>query len=77
MQRHSLSASDVIRVVGEDAADRVTAILALEPTLQDLEEAMTWVEGDGDILGKQSHPLAGKAAAVFEILQADAFDEEP
>jgi hypothetical protein len=72
-----LTASEIIRLAGDNAADKIDEILALDATAKELEEALAWLRGDGDILARQGHPLGGKAAALFEILQADEVDEEP
>lgn len=73
----ALSARDIVSLAGETAADKVGDVLALNPTLEELEEALAWARGDGDILAKQGHPLTAKIAALCEILESDQDDEEP
>jgi hypothetical protein len=73
----ALNASDILRLAGETAADKVGDILALNPTLEEFEEALVWTQGDGDILARQGRPLTGKVAALYEILQSDQENEEP
>jgi hypothetical protein len=50
---------DVVRILGETDDAKAIEILALKPTLQELEEAALWATGDGDILGQSGHRLAG------------------
>lgn len=77
MPKHPvLSASDILRLAGETAADKIGDILALHPTLEEFEEALVWTQGDGDILAKQGRSLTGKVAALYEILQSEQEDEE-
>jgi hypothetical protein len=70
-----VSRSDLTDIVGDIDDDKIVAILALQPSLVDLEEAAIWATGDGDVLAKAGRPLTGVAAEVFEILTAD--EEEP
>ncbi len=66
---------DLRRIVGDIDERKALEILALRPTLAEVEEAAAWAAGDGDILAKSGRPLTGIAAEVFEILTAD--EEEP
>jgi hypothetical protein len=51
------------------------AILALYPSVGQLEEARVWLNGGGDVLGKERRPLDGVVAKIFDMLSPD--DEEP
>ena len=51
-------------------------ILALHPTIAEIEQAVLWTAGDGDILAKGGHPLTGTVAAVLDILSVED-EEEP
>ncbi len=62
---------DVRRIVGEIEDAKTVAILALRPTMADLEQAALWAVGNGDFLARQGHPLTGVAAAIFDLLTAD------
>lgn len=71
-----LATHDDVRSILGDVDDATTLeILALSPTVADLEEAVTWASGSGDVLGKQGRPLAGIAAQVFDILAREEEDE--
>jgi hypothetical protein len=66
---------DLMRILGEVGDAKIVEILALKPTLQDLEEAALWLTGDGDVLAKEGHPLGGVVAAIVDIMISD--EEEP
>ena len=67
---------DDVRSILGDIDDATTLeILGLNPTVADLEEAVTWASGSGDVLDKQGRPLAGIAAQVFDILAREEEDE--
>jgi hypothetical protein len=52
-------------------------ILALHPTIAEVEEAALWAAGDGDVLAKAGHQLTTNAAEVLNILTANEEEEPP
>ena len=68
------SRDDVERAVGDMDEAAILEILALQPTLAELEEAAIWARGEGDVIGKSGHMLSGVPAEIYDILTAD--DEE-
>ncbi|MEX0751807.1 MAG: hypothetical protein WD073_02650 [Xanthobacteraceae bacterium] len=68
---------DLKAILGDMDDAKIIQILALKPTLSDLEEAAIWATGNGDVLGKAGRPLTGRAADILEILTADAEEEPP
>jgi len=66
---------DVKRVLGEMSDIKIADVLALRPTVPELEEAGMWSRGEGDIIGREGHRLSGKAAMIFEIISAE--EDEP
>ena len=62
------TAAEVTRVFGPLEGAQLSAILALEPGIGELEEAAAWLEGNGD---QMARPLEGKAAAIFDILDRE------
>ena len=66
---------DAKRLLGDTDERKIAEILAVQPTIWELEQAAIWHRGDGDVLGKAGRPLSGKAAQVFEILSADDEDD--
>ena len=67
---------DLLHIIGEIDDDTAVAILALAPTVAEVEQAFMWVAGEGDVVGVTGHPLAGKTAAIVDILAAEEPDEE-
>jgi hypothetical protein len=68
------SAADIKRVFGDLDTAIVLDILALNPTLRDIEDAALWLGGDPDIFGA-GKPLKGVAGEIVAILTADEEDE--
>lgn len=66
---------DLRRILGDMDDAKTIEILALNPSLADLEQAAIWATGDGDVLARSGHPLVGIAAAIVDILAVD--EEEP
>jgi hypothetical protein len=71
----TVSRNDMTRLFGDVEDAKLIDILALKPTLAEVEEAALWVAGDGDVLAKSGRPLAGVVANIVDILTAD--EEEP
>lgn len=67
--------SDVKGILGNlDPADMV-AIMSLQPTVADIEEASVWLAGDADVFGA-GEPVKGVVAEIVTILTENE-DEEP
>ena len=66
----TLKADDVITLVGDLNASTVAAIIATGATAADLEIAYACVMGNDRQEGELG-PLAGNAALIYDILQAD------
>jgi hypothetical protein len=67
---------DELKAILGDVDDaKVIEILKLQPSIAELEQAAVWAVGDGDVLARGGHPLAGKVAEIVEILAVD--EEEP
>jgi hypothetical protein len=67
-------ANDVKRILGFLDNEKLVDILALRPTVRDVEEASLWLTGDADLFGagKPLKPIAGR---IVEILTADEEEE--
>lgn len=73
----NLVSEDELRALARNLDDgKVIEILNLQPTSSELEQAVIWSSGDGDMLAKRGHPMTEKVAAIVEILTADE-DEPP
>ena len=60
-----------LRLCSELADWKVAKILASEASYEDFKTAMTCAEGQDAIIGPAKHPLAGRAALLYEIIMAD------
>jgi hypothetical protein len=74
--RPNATASDVRDVLGPIDDEDVAAILALRPSVADLEEASIWLSGDPDIFGP-GRPLKEIAGQIVALLTADDEDGPP
>jgi len=74
-RRGLATSDDVARVLGDLDPSKMLPILALRPTILDVEEASMWLAGDRDVFGP-SLPLQGVPSQIVTILTADAEEEE-
>jgi len=75
--RDALAAPDDIqRILGTLDETRLLDIMALRPTILDIEEASVWLAGDTDVFGA-GQPLRPVASDVVAILTADEEEEPP
>ena len=68
------TSADVKGVLGDMDEARMLAILALEPTVADLELASMTLSGDNDVYGA-GPPLKGAAGEIVALLTADEEEE--
>ena len=69
------SVDDVRRIIGDVDDDKLLEIMALRPSILDVEEAALWIAGDADIFGP-GQPLKLKAGDIVAIITAEE-EEEP
>ncbi len=69
------TADDIRRVLGTLDEAKLLDIVALRPTILDVEEASVWLAGDSDIFGA-GQPLKPVAGEIVAILTANE-EEEP
>ena len=62
------ASSEVRRILGELEDDKVAEILALRPTVADLEDVAVCMAGDHDVLAKSGHHVPATAARIVELL---------
>lgn len=74
--RKQATHDDVKSILGDLDATKVIQILALQPTVADVEEASMWLGGDPDVFGA-AEPLKGIASQIVTILTADEEEEPP
>ncbi len=76
-EKHGIATSDdVARILGNLDETKMLPILALRPTIADVEEASVWLGGDRDVFGP-GEPLKGIASRIVTILTADEEEEPP
>lgn len=75
-RRESATPEDVARILGDLDATKMLPIMALRPTIVDIEEASIWLGGDRDVFGP-GEPLKGIASQIVTILTADEEEEPP
>jgi len=74
-EREPLATSDdVTRILGTLDTEKAMEIMALRPTIPDVEEASLWLAGDTDIFGA-GRPLKPVAGEIVAILTADEEEE--
>ena len=76
MKKESLSGHEVRQMVGQLDDDKVTAILAVEPSRDELEAALGWASGETELMSETGQHASGKVARVLEILFRDGEWEE-
>jgi hypothetical protein len=72
----SATADDIKRILGDLDEIKLLDILALRPTIPDLEEAFMWLSGDSDVFGA-GQPLKQAVGDIVAILTADEEEERP
>jgi hypothetical protein len=70
------TSEDVARILGNLDPTKMLPIMALRPTIADVEEASIWLGGDRDVFGP-GLPLKGIASRIVTILTADEEEEPP
>ena len=65
---------DVQRLLGNLEGSMVSAILALTPTIAEVEEAALWAEGEGETLTERHQPRR-TIEAILDLITADEDDE--
>jgi len=68
--------ADVEHLLGEAEADKIARILALQPTLAELEQAVMRYAGADDVAGRKPRPLRGKAGQILAIIAVDDEDAD-
>ncbi|HKD28392.1 MAG TPA: hypothetical protein VKC66_21135 [Xanthobacteraceae bacterium] len=69
------TADEVRQILGNLDATKMLPIMALRPTIADVEEASMWLGGDRDVFGPGL--LKDIASQIVTILTADEEEEPP
>ena len=75
MLGHEATSSDLHQILGDMDDSTAVAILALRPSVAQLEEAQVLLNGSGDVLGEEHRPLDGVVAQIFDMLAVVEEDE--
>lgn len=70
----TVASPDDIRIIANLDDEKLLDIMALQPTVLDIEEASLWLAGDSDIFGA-GKPLGSIAGEIVAILTADQEEE--
>jgi hypothetical protein len=70
-RERAATATEIRSIVGPADDAIISSILALGATRDDVVEAKTWLVSDDYLHRKLHHSLQGRAAEVFEILEAE------
>ena len=62
-------------MIGDVDDSKLAAILELDPSLEEVEEAVLKVQGLDGPRGHDEWPLKGKAGLIFDLLSAELNDE--
>ncbi len=68
------STEDIRAILGALEERELLEVVALRPTIGDLEKAAVWLSGDPDIVGARE-PLKGVAGEIVDLLKSDEEDE--
>jgi len=63
--------SEILRLFGTLDDHNIRQIIALEPSLDDLEITAAYLAGMDDVMGKERHPLTGVTAMIYDIVSSD------
>jgi hypothetical protein len=66
-----VTAEQIIDIVGPLTDARVMAIIATGATIEQIEEAATWADGESDVMGDLRLPTTSPVAAVYDILRTE------
>ena len=69
-----VTAEDIKRILGDVDDAKLLDLVALRPTMAEVEEASLWLAGDTDVFGAGT-PLKGTAGEIVEIVTADETEE--
>jgi hypothetical protein len=69
------ASTDVRKILGDLDDAKVAEIMALKPSLADLEDVAICMAGDHDVLAKSGHHVPATASRIIELLAEE--EQEP
>lgn len=70
------TSEDITSILGELDQAKLVAVISLQPTIADVEQASLWLSGDADVFGA-AEPVKGKASHIVTILTENEEEEPP
>lgn len=70
------TATDLRHILGDMDDETAVAILALDPSIAQIEEAGVWLDGGNDVLGEQRRPFDPVVAQILDLVEVEE-DEPP
>lgn len=70
------ASTDVRRILGDLDDAKVAEILAMKPSLADLDDVAVCMAGDHDVLAKSGHHIPVAAARIVELLADEEREAE-
>lgn len=67
---------DIKAILGDIDPAQMLEIMALRPTIADIEKVSVWLEGDADVFGA-GEPVKGVASDIVTILTENEEEEPP
>lgn len=71
-----LSAKDIRDVVGDIDDLKAAAIADMDPSIEELEEAVAWAQAESDVMGELERSSNAVVAALYELLVSELPPEE-
>jgi hypothetical protein len=72
----AVTRDNIIRLFGDVEDEAVVEVLGLKPTVDELEQAYVWLDGEGDRLSRAGHPQSERIGEIIDILRVEE-EEEP
>ncbi len=66
-----LTAEQIVDIVGPLTDARIMAIIATGATVEEVEEAAAWADGENDVMGDLRIRATAPIAAVYDILTVE------
>ena len=71
-QNHGhLTAKEIREIIGPFEMEVLTRILAIDPTIEDVQIAYKWLRSDEHLVRGMDIELTGKARTIYELLDAE------
>jgi hypothetical protein len=69
--------NDLRHILGDMDDETAVAILALEPSIAQVEETGVWLNGENDVLGERRRPFDAVVARILDLVEVEEDDPGP